>query len=61
MTQHKKECGKDEEGNTEIISGIKDDMGSNEECDNEREVEVENSKKDASEAPLSKAKGESLT
>eukprot|EP00957_Ditylum_brightwellii_P034071 2580980-Ditylum_brightwellii.AAC.1 len=52
MTQHKEECEEDEEGNPEIISG----MG----MINEGEVEVQNSKKDASEAPLSKAKRESL-
>eukprot|EP00957_Ditylum_brightwellii_P165015 12563355-Ditylum_brightwellii.AAC.1 len=61
MTRHKEECGEDEEGNPEIIRGIRDDKDSGEECGKEGEVEVRNSKKDASEAPLSKAKGESLT
>eukprot|EP00957_Ditylum_brightwellii_P195479 14893862-Ditylum_brightwellii.AAC.1 len=61
MTQHKEECGEDEEGNPEIIGGIRDDEDSGEECGKEGNVEVGKSKKDASEAPLSKAKGESLT
>ena len=60
MTQHKEECGEDEEGNPEIISGIRDDKDSGEECGKEGEVEVGNSKKDASEAPLSKAKRREL-
>eukprot|EP00957_Ditylum_brightwellii_P110112 8397872-Ditylum_brightwellii.AAC.1 len=61
MTQYKEKCGEDEEGNPEIISGIRDDMDSGKECGKEGEVEVRNSKKDSSEAPLSKAKGENLT
>ena len=61
MIQHKEECGEDKEGNPEIISGIRDDKASGEECGKEGEVEARNSKKDASEAQLSKAKGESLT
>eukprot|EP00957_Ditylum_brightwellii_P025398 1921237-Ditylum_brightwellii.AAC.1 len=61
MTQHKEEYGEDEEGHPEIISGIGDNKDSGEECENEGEVKVGNSKKDASKAPLSKAKEESLT
>eukprot|EP00957_Ditylum_brightwellii_P154192 11733749-Ditylum_brightwellii.AAC.1 len=61
MTQHKEECGEDEEGNQEIINGIRDDKDSGEKCGKEGEVEVGNSKKDTHEAPLSKAKGESFT
>eukprot|EP00957_Ditylum_brightwellii_P020352 1535777-Ditylum_brightwellii.AAC.1 len=60
MTQHKEECGKDENGNLEIISRRGDDEDSGEEFGNEGAVKVRKSMKDASEAPLSKAKGESL-
>eukprot|EP00957_Ditylum_brightwellii_P169265 12883035-Ditylum_brightwellii.AAC.1 len=55
-TQHKEEYGEDEEGYPNIISEIRDDKDSGEECGKEGEVEVGNSKKDASEAPLSKVK-----
>eukprot|EP00957_Ditylum_brightwellii_P047168 3581873-Ditylum_brightwellii.AAC.1 len=61
MPQHKEECGEDEDGNPEIISGRGDDEDSDEEFGNEGEVEVGKSKKDVSEAPLLKAKGKSLT
>eukprot|EP00957_Ditylum_brightwellii_P151838 11561934-Ditylum_brightwellii.AAC.1 len=61
MTQHKEECGGDEEGNPEIINGIRGDKASGEKYGKEGEVEARNSKKDASEAQLGKAKGESLT
>eukprot|EP00957_Ditylum_brightwellii_P004257 323735-Ditylum_brightwellii.AAC.1 len=45
MTQHKEECGEDEEGNLKIISGIGEDKDSGEECGKEGEVEVGNSEK----------------
>eukprot|EP00957_Ditylum_brightwellii_P124116 9461561-Ditylum_brightwellii.AAC.1 len=61
MPQHKEKCGEDEDGNPEILSGRGDDEDSDDEFGNEGEVEVGKSKKGVSEAPLCKAKGESLT
>eukprot|EP00957_Ditylum_brightwellii_P196775 14991877-Ditylum_brightwellii.AAC.1 len=56
MTQHKEECGEDEEGNPETINGGGDDEDSGEETGNEEEVGVGKNRKDADEASLKKNK-----
>eukprot|EP00957_Ditylum_brightwellii_P037408 2830738-Ditylum_brightwellii.AAC.1 len=60
MTQHKEECGEDEDDNPKIISGRGNNEDSGEEFGNEGEVEVGKSKKDVSKAPLNKAKRREL-
>eukprot|EP00957_Ditylum_brightwellii_P192756 14677332-Ditylum_brightwellii.AAC.1 len=61
MIQHKEDCGKDEEGNPEIINGGVNDDDSGKESGNEEEVDGGKNRKDAGKASLSEAKGKSLT